>query len=119
MQVGFKGLYVIAGNWESARCNKNKTGVDTIHDISNRKLTAFLEDTKKMRDSKASIYYDNQTQDLYIPVKNDKEGLFEETAEDYNIDCSKVADRIIRNSSKADKIVETLNNFRFFGFNKK
>ena len=117
MQVSFNGLYRITGSPYNAEGNG-----ETIHNISNRKLEAFIEDTQKFRNGKGSIYYDEMTQDLFIPVNDDKDMEFEEKLKIYNIDYTKVGSRIARNSASPSKIVEALTNFRMgqnFGFPKK
>ena len=92
MQVNFNGLYKISGSWENS-----KGRGDTMHDISTRKMQAFLEDTKEYMDPKGCTYMNGKNKDLYFTVKPESEENFEFAVADYNIDCRRVADNVSQN----------------------
>ena len=109
MNVNFKGLYVIPGSEKSLR----GTG-ESLQNISEKKLTSFLESTKPYRSQSGYSFYDRNTGDYYIAVSDMWDYEFEGEAKDYNINIYKVGSKLVRNNSpfkdEADALLKARTN---------
>ena len=103
MKVSFNGLYKIAGNPDCSSGNG-----ETMHDLSNFKLNSFIRDTKPYRETCGYSYYNKNTGDYYLAVKDDCESDFEAEVEDYNIDCVKVGSKLVENDCDSSEEINAL-----------
>lgn len=99
--VSFKGLYVLTGNPKNAR---TKHG-ETISEIRMSKLDGFLQDTKSYRKEQGVSYYNEHNGDYYMEVKPECEAFFEDSVQDFHLDCVKVGSDAVPNNENAKKEV--------------
>ena len=107
MNVNFKGLYVMPGSEMTTR----GTG-DSLQDISEKKLSAFLESTKPYRSQSGYSFYDRNTGDYYIAVSDMYDYEFEGEAKEYNINIYKVGSKLVRNNAPYKNEADALSEAR-------